>query len=189
MNNISLGKWLGVEITLSPWALVAYLALALVCSMLAAVWRDLTWLGSLQAGAWSAVVFFFSDLAHQYGHYRAGRAVGYPFTRLHFHSIFSACIYPADEPPLPPQTHIRRALGGFWINVLLGGAFLPYAIMIFFTEGGDVGAWVILFLVVSNILILGFGALLPIDLPGVFTVDGGTIWRYWRETRHNTPQG
>ena len=48
---------------------------------------------------------------------------------------------------------------------------------------GGVLAWVIAFTAVWNFFVLGLGALTPIDIPGVFTIDGGTILRYWRESR------
>jgi hypothetical protein len=48
-----------------------------------------------------------------------------------------------------------------------------------------VRGWLVAFTAVYNFFVLGLGALLPIDIPGVFTIDGGTILRYWRERRNH----
>ena len=98
-----------------------------------------------------------------------------PRNKTIFHSIFSACLYPANEPALPPQMHIRRALGGFGINVLLGVMLMPYTFILFWAEGTGLSEWLIPYAMVVNLGVLGLGALIPIHIPGVFTNDGGSI--------------
>lgn len=183
-KDIELGRWFGLRLSVSPVAILAFAVLGMVCTVLAAVWLKLGLLESLQAGLWSALVFFISDLAHQWGHARAAQATGYPMTGIRFHSLFSASQYPPDEPPLPPQIHIRRALGGFWVNLLIGVSLAPFAgLMMLASGGGGAARWVLPFVMFTNVFVLGLGALLPIDIPGVFTVDGGTILRAWLEMR------
>jgi hypothetical protein len=83
--------------------------------------------------------------------------------------------------------HIRRALGGFWINLVLGALCLPVALALYprgaelLPPGPSVAAWVAAFSTVTNLLVLGLGAFLPIKLPGGGLTDGGTLWHYWRE--------
>ena len=94
--------------------------------------------------------------------------------------VVSSGIYPADEPPLPPSVHIRRALGGFG-SICCRNSAAPLAFYLW--PRGGVLAWVIAFTSVWNFSVLGLGALVPVDVPGVFTDDGGTILHYWREMK------
>lgn len=54
----------------------------------------------------------FSEVWHQLGHAVAAALVGFPMSGLRFWTILSTTIYPRDEPALPPNTHIQRAIGG-----------------------------------------------------------------------------
>jgi hypothetical protein len=40
-----------------------------------------------------------------------------------------------------------------------------------------------MFSALYNFVILGLGALFPIDIPGVFTNDGGALYNYWRASQ------
>ncbi len=183
MRSIPLFTLFGLKVTISAFGIVSFLVAVPPIAWLAArpLRVPLTFSQAVLAGTLSAIAMFVFEFIHQWGHSRAARSVGYPMTGIHWHSWFSSGIYPADEPPLPPSVHIRRALGGFWINVLIGLLLAPPAIY-FWPCGGGV-AWVIAFTSVWNFFVLGLGALLPIDIPGVFTTDGGTILHYWREIK------
>jgi hypothetical protein len=133
---------------------------------------------ALLAGVLSAVVMFVSDWLHQMGHAFAAWRTGYPMTGMHYNTIFAVSQYPPDEPPLPAGVHVQRALGGFGINVLIGLFLLPYAFFLSFA--GGLAAWVVGLATFYNLLVVGLGALVPIDLPGVLTTDGATLLRYWR---------
>ena len=43
--------------------------------------------------------------------------------------------------------------------------------------------WLAAFSAVTNGLVLGLGALVPLKLPGGGLTDGGTLLHYWRELR------
>ena len=187
VQKIPLGTWLGLKITISPFGIISFLLAIPLLAWLAAQLLALTLGEAMIAGVLSAIVMFAFEFVHQWGHAWAAKSVGYPMTGIHWHSWFSSGLYPTDEPPLPPSVHIRRALGGFWINVLIGLLLAPLAFYLW-RRGGAL-AWVIALTSVWNFVVLGLGALLPIDIPGVFTDDGGTLLRYWREikrTRMNT---
>ena len=164
-----------------------HLGLGLLCAALAYGLLRLD-PGYMLAGALSAVVFFVSEVLHQLGHAAVARLVGHPMAGVHFFSLFGASIYPADEPPLPRRVHVLRALGGFWVNVVIGLALLPLALRAW--PQGGVGAWVLAFAVVANLLVLGLGAFLPITVPGgTGGTDGAALLRYWQEAQRENVSG
>ncbi len=181
VQRISLFTLFGLKVTISVFGIVSFLIAVPPIAWLAAHLLQLTFSQAVLAGVLSAIAMFVFEFIHQCGHAWAATSVGYAMTGIHWHSWFSPGIYPADEPPLPPSVHIRRALGGFWINVLIGLLLAPLAF--YFWRRGGVPAWVIAFTSVWNFFVLGLGALVPVDVPGVFTDDGGTILHYWRESR------
>jgi len=106
---------------------------------------------------------------------------------IHFFNLFSASQYPADEPALPPRTHVTRALGGFWINTIIGLLLLPVALDLW-PHGREIlptavslVAWLAGFGMVTNLFVLGLGALIPLKIPGGGLNDGGTLLHYWLE--------
>jgi hypothetical protein len=143
---------------------------------------------ALLAGLLSALLFFVSEWLHQMGHASAARAVGHPMVGIHFFNVFSAGQYPA-EPPLPPATHVRRALGGFWVNIVIGLLLLPAALYLWprageiLPEPARLVAWLAGFGAFSNLVVLGLGALVPLKIPGGGLNDGGTLLHYWQAGR------
>jgi hypothetical protein len=180
-------KFFGLQVSLAPAAVVSYLLLVLLAALLAGWQLQLSLGPALLAGFFSALVFFASELLHQFGHALAARRVGHPMAGIHFFHILSGSVYPRSEPPLPPAVHVRRALGGFWVNLLVGLLFLPVALALYprgtelLPPGPSVLAWVAAFGAFTNILVLGLGALLPLKLPGGGWTDGGTLLHYWRQ--------
>lgn len=178
MRAIKLFRLFGLTVTISPLGVLSFILAVPLLAWVAARELFLPLGEALIAGLLSSAVMFASELLHHLGHARAARDTGYPMTGLHFFSILAFSRYPADEPSLPPQVHIRRALGGFWPNLLLGLFLAPLSF--FMWLDGGVRGWVMAYTAVFNVFVLGLGSLLPIDIPGVFTVDGGTIWRNWK---------
>ena len=177
MRRIPLLTVLSLQTTISPLGIASFVAAVPLTAVIAAWILRLAPGEAALAGLLSAPVMFLSEWVHQWGHARAARRVGYPMTGMHFHSLFSSSLYPPDEPELPARTHIRRALGGFWVNLLLGLLVAPLALYLW-PRGGVLG-WLAGFTALWNTVGLSFGAFTPIDIPGVFTTDGGTLLRYW----------
>lgn len=171
-----------VRITVTPLCVINYLILIPPLAWLGLTLRNLTLVEGLIAGVLIIVLMFATENIHQLGHAWAAKSVGYPMIGIRHFSWFSGSIYPKDEPPLPPQTHIKRALGGFWINLLIGLALAPLAFYLWTLNG--VAAYTMAAASVWNFFVLGLGALLPIDING-FTVDGGTILKYWCEMKRD----
>lgn len=184
-DPIPLGTWFQLKNTITPLAVLSYVVVIPAVAIVTAWWLSLSLLDSIIAGILSVLIMFVSENVHQLGHAWAARSVGYPMIGLHHFFWFAASLYPKDEPPLPPATHIRRALGGFWINVLIG---LILGIFLFWLWPHGLWGWVLNFAAVYNLFVMGLGALLPIDIPGIFTIDGGTLLHYWREMQKEKQQ-
>lgn len=175
----------GLRVSIAPAGAAAFAGLALAMAWLAG-WRLHLFLGAaLLAGVFSSLIFFLSELLHQLGHAWAARRTGYPMTGIHFFLILAASIYPPNEPELSPRLHVRRALGGFWVNLLVGLLFVPMALALWprsteiLPTLPSLLAWVAAFTAVTNVLVLGLGALVPLPLPGGGATDGGTLMKYW----------
>jgi hypothetical protein len=175
----SLGIWFQLNITITPLAVLMYIAIVPIVAWAIMPRLGLSLAEAIVAGIFTALSMFVFETIHQLGHAWAARSVGYPMRGIYNFSVLSASIYPKDEPALPPMIHIRRALGGFWINVLFGLLFGVLAAWLW--PISKLWGWVAAFTAFYNFFVLGVGALLPIDIPGIFTIDGGTILRNWRE--------
>lgn len=178
---------LGVQTTITRLGLVSFGVAGLGLAGLAGAWSGLPLGAALLAGALGALSMFVSEWLHQMGHAVAARRTGYPMHAMHFRSVLAVSEYPAEEPELPAALHIRRALGGFWVNLLIGLFLAPYAFFAGFGGGG--AAWAVGFATFYNLVVLGLGALVPIDLPGTLTTDGATLLRYWGKDAGGQGQG
>lgn len=178
-RKLSLGRWLGLTVTISPLGLGMFLGL-IPLSMAGSMLLARLDLGSAAwSGALVALGLFASDWLHQWGHGLAARRTGHPMAGMHFYSLFSASEYPPDDAALPPAVHIRRALGGFWVNLLIG-LLLGAAANSLGPAGGGLG-WATAVGAFWNFFVLGLGALLPLDIKNVITTDGATILHYLRQ--------
>jgi hypothetical protein len=181
MRPIVIGPVFGLRTTLMPLFWLSYLVLAALAACLALVLVHLTLGMAILAGVLSALLFLVCEWLHQFGHSLAARQVGHPMIGIHFFNLFSAGEYPSDERPLPPRVHIRRALGGFWVNIVIGLLLLPIAVTLW-PRGGEILPPAV------NIIVLGLGALLPLKIPGGGLNDGGTLLHYWREAQRKPEQ-
>jgi len=191
MRPVVVGPVLGLRTTLLPLFWPSYLGLALLAALLAHGLVHLTTGPALLAGLLSALLFLVCEWLHQFGHSLAARSVGHPMTGMRFFNLFSGGEYPPDEPPLPPQTHVRRALGGFGVNLLIGLLLLPLAVRLWphgreiLPPAISVVSWLAGFGLVVNVFVLGLGALVPLNLPGGGPTDGATLLKFWLNRRAN----
>jgi hypothetical protein len=169
-----------IDISITYTLLAALLSLILwLIFTLIGVFAFQYTLGESISGA--LIVLFlhwFSDVFHQLGHGFAARRVGYPMREIRLVHVLAVSIYPRNEPDLPAETHIRRALGGAPATFLLAliGAILAFGLR---TTGGIVFT-VALFFFIDNAIVLGLGAFLPLG----FT-DGSTLLK-WLPLRRKT---
>lgn len=168
-----LGHVGGLELSLASSALWSMAAVAIGLSAIGFWLLGFSAWEAVLGGLVGVVIHWLSDFWHQFGHTIAARRTGYPMVGLRFWGIFSTSLWPADEPTLPGRIHIRRALGGPLASILLGVLALVIALLL----GQDTGLawWVAIFAAADNLVLLGFGAFLPLG----FT-DGSTILQWWR---------
>lgn len=164
-----LGTIAGLELSAAPSALAGSLALAaLLVALLRRAGRTPAQAVLLTAAA--LPLHWLCDLWHQLGHAAAARATGFPMRGIHAWGLLSTSRYPPDEPPLPAEVHIQRALGGPPASLL---AALVAAVLVRGARRPGAVRDLALFALADN-LILGLGALLPLP----FT-DGGTLLTWW----------
>jgi len=191
MRSMVVGPVFGLRTTLLPLFWPSYLGVALLSALLAHGLVHLTFWPAVVAGLLSTLLFLVCEWLHQFGHSLAARSVGHPMTGIRFFNLFSGSEYPPDEPALPPQAHVRRALGGFGVNLVIGLLLLQVAAWLW-PQGREilppaisVVAWLACFGLVVNVVVLGLGALVPLKIPGGGLNDGGTLLKFWLERRCN----
>lgn len=172
-KRYSLGKVDHLELTAAPSAAAGLALLWAALSLLGWKLFRLKPAAALTGGLLAAVFHFLSELWHQAGHARAARQTGYPMTGVHLLGILGASIYPRDEPPLPDEIHIQRALGGPRASALLAvaGGLLTLATR----RAGGVPFMLAALMALENLFVFTLGAFLP--LPFMET-DGGTLLRH-----------
>jgi hypothetical protein len=121
------------------------------------------------------LLHWVADLLHQAGHALAARSTGYPISGIRLWGLLSSTVYPPDETSLPRSLHVRRALGGPIVSLLV--SILAAAVLLLLHSGSWIW-WLDLFFLLDNFLVFTLGALLPLG----FT-DGSTLLRMM-----NTPE-
>ncbi len=136
---------------------------------------------AVAGGLIGTALHVFSELWHQGGHARAARQTGYPMEGVDLYTVLGASRYPADEPPLPSQVHIKRALGGPRASAILAAAAAMLALLV--RPGRTLRGFISLFLAVDNLAVFTIGAMTPLP---IIETDGDTILREIRRQRpHN----
>ncbi len=168
-------KVLGLNIEVTPSSLAGSLLLVVIFTGLALASLQLSLIGALLWGVVAMLLYWISETLHQYGHFMAGRRVGYAMTGVRMWGVFGASVYPADEPTLPAATHIRRALGGAPVSIVIGIVVAVLALLL--RDSLSAPVWGLLVLVAFlNFVYFGLGAFLPLG----FT-DGSTLLHYWNK--------
>ena len=121
----------------------------------------------------AVLLHWLATLLHQFGHAWAAAQTGYPMRAVRMWGVLSASIYPKDEPALPADTHLYRAIGGPVFSLAM--SFVGLLLSFFAQPLGDTAVYLTLFFAADNFFIFCIGALLPLG----FT-DGSTIIKYWR---------
>jgi hypothetical protein len=169
-----LGTIGGVKITARPSAIIASIALWAIATEVATTFFGASLASGIIQGLIVILLHWLLDLLHQAGHAIAARSTGYPMSGLRLWFLLSSGLYPLDEPELPARIHVRRALGGpimsLIVTVFAGG------IAWLMGSAGSLYTWIAVFAFLDNLLIFTLGAFLPLG----FT-DGSTLLRLWRQ--------
>ena len=133
---------------------------------------------AIAGGIVLAACHWVSEVVHNVGHSTAARRTGHPMTatRLGFLLVLGLSVYPEDEPGLPPEVHISRAMGGPAGSAILTAAL---GVLAFLTAGSSLG-WVVLVWFLDNLLVFTLGAFLPLGFN-----DGSTLIRWMRRRQAN----
>ncbi|MCL4802785.1 MAG: hypothetical protein KJ046_00630 [Anaerolineae bacterium] len=169
----SLGKIGKLKITAAPSAIGGFILLWPVFSLLGLKVFRLRPRQALTGGLLATVFHFLSEIWHQMGHARAAEQTGYPMDGVHLWSVLGTSIYPTNEPELPPEIHVERALGGPRSSAMLALAGGMFALVM--RAFSPLGFMLGLLLALENLLVFTLGAFFP--LPFMET-DGTTIKRY-----------
>lgn len=165
-------KCFGLTVEITTTALIGSLILLAAFTGTALALFQLSVIEAVIWAVLAVLLYWVSEYVHQYGHYMAGKRVGYPMTGVRLWWVFGASVYPPDEPTLPAALHIQRALGGAPVSIIVGAVFGLLALLL----KGSAGPFVeglLVFLAVINLGYFGFGAFLPLG----FT-DGSTLLYY-----------
>jgi hypothetical protein len=173
-----LGTVGGVKITARPSAIIASIALWAVATEVATAFFGASLAAGILQGLIVTLIHWLSDMLHQAGHAIAARLTGYPMSGLRLWFLLSSGLYPLDEPELPARTHVRRALGGPIMSLIV--TVIAGVIASLLGTAGSPYTWIVVFAFLDNFLIFTLGAFLPLG----FT-DGSTLLRLWRA--RNTP--
>ncbi|MEZ4517598.1 MAG: hypothetical protein R3C44_12485 [Chloroflexota bacterium] len=180
-EEFELGDIQGIKVTAGRSVGPTSLVLWVVFSLLGwRVWR-LSPRKAIAGGLIVTGLHFLSELWHQLGHARAARRTGFPMSGIHFWGPLASSVYPPNEPPLPDDIHIARALGGPRASIMMTvlGSVLA---LLTWPLRSLVGMITTLF-ALDNLLVFTLGALLP--LPGGMETDGRTILNHTRNRHHN----
>jgi hypothetical protein len=133
---------------------------------------------ALTGGLLGAALHFLSELWHQTGHARAAEQTGYPMEGVHLWGILGASVYPPNEPELPGEVHVHRALGGPKASAWLAAAGAALALIT--RPAGGIAHMIASIFALENAVIFTVGAFIPMPF---METDGGTIRRYWHSHR------
>lgn len=130
---------------------------------------------SILAGLVSVGLHWGVVLYHHYGHFKVAYDLTYPMHHVVVRGVGASGVY-LGEQDAPPETHIRRALGGIFhsLGLSLTLAGITLFLFLFFT-----GVWWVMALAWAECLfIYTIGMSLPLERFGIRT-DGGEIVK-WR---------
>lgn len=166
-----LGKLGGVELTATPLAIVGLLGLWIVFSAIG-LRLGLSAGNAIIGGFAATALHFVGELWHQLGHAWAARSTGHPMIgiRFGFLGVLAASVYPANEEPLAPMTHIRRALGGPLASLLLTLIALVIFLIIGTSRSGGTVWWLAWFFFLENLFIYTLQVFVPLGFNDASTI-------------------
>lgn len=169
----TMGKIGGLRVTAEPSAVGGFLLLWAVFSLLGRGFYRLRPRAAVAGGLLAAGLHFLSELWHQMGHARAAERTGFPMTGVHLWGVLGTSIYPPDEPELPDEVHIERAVGGPRASAAL--ALAATLVTFIVRPAGRTALMVASLFALDNLFVFTVGAFLP--LPFLET-DGAVVQRY-----------
>jgi hypothetical protein len=172
MPSFKAGKIVGLQLWITPSAVIASAVLWLALTLVATFLFDVALIEAVLGGMIAVGLHWLSELWHQKGHALAAKRTGYPMEGNRLWTLLGLSLYPRDEPELPANIHIQRALGGPIASFIL---VLVAAILLLVTlPVGGVPVLLAQFFLLENLFVFFLGAFLPLG----FT-DGSTLLYWW----------
>ncbi len=172
-KRFPLGKLGKLDITAEPSAAGGFFLLWVVFGLLGVKLFRLKPGAAAAGGLLAAALHFIAEMWHQLGHARAAEESGYPMEGVHLWGVLGTSVYPADEPELPAEIHVARALGGPKASAVLAAVAGLFAA--FVHPFSRLAFMIASIFALENSLIFTIGAFLP--LPFMET-DGTTLQHY-----------
>ena len=177
MKERPLGTLAGLRLTATRSALIGSIALGVIVIGVMAALFNIPIGSALLGGMIVVILHWFSEFVHHVGHAWAARRAGYPMIGIRCGTlgVFATSLYPPDEPPLPAQIHIRRALGGPIFSAWLSAA--AFLVILMTARGADaMWEFVLWFFFLENLIVMTLQVFIPLGFN-----DGATIWRWIRQ--------
>lgn len=179
MKDIFGFNFLGMRTTFTLSALVGSVVLLIIMTMAALFLTELTLLNAIIAAIGATLIHWINETIHLYGHFLAAKRVGYPSTGAKLWAVVGMICYPEDEVELPAQTHIKRAIGGPILSLVVSILFAILAVLLWSNTG--ILRFLLGYAVFGNFALLAIGPfLLPIRTSFLET-DGGTILHWMKK--------
>jgi hypothetical protein len=172
-ERFSVGKIGRLHLTAEPSATAGALLLWVIFSLLGLKAFRLKASAALTGGLLATILHFVAELWHQYGHARAAERTGYPMDGVHLWGVLGTSIYPADEPELPAEVHVERALGGPRASATLAVAAGAVAALV--RPFNQIAFMVASIFALENMAVFTVGAFLPLSF---LETDGAALQRY-----------
>src|SRR5512138_2110065 len=114
MREYKLGRLAGLHLSVLPMAFVGSMLLFVLLSGISIGILHLPFGEAILGSLLAVILHWTSTLAHHLGHAWAARRTGYPMSGIRFGTlgVLATSLYPPEEPRLPANIHIQRALGG-----------------------------------------------------------------------------
>ncbi len=169
-----LGRVLGLNLSAGPSAAPALLLLAGVFFATGYLAFQASLVVAILGALGLTLLHVTQELIHQWGHSVAARSVGHPMTGVRLWLIFGASEYPADEPEILASMHIRRALGGPIVSLVVSAALAPIAWYFWSADAWLPAGWLAV-MTFADSLIFSVGPFVPLGFN-----DGSSILRALR---------
>jgi hypothetical protein len=177
MKSYKTEKIGGLFLLITPSAVIASAVLWLVLTLAAIYLFEVDLLPAVVGGLIAVSLHWLGELWHQKGHALAARRTGYPMDGVRLWTLLGASLYPRDEPVLPADVHIQRALGGPIASFIL--ILIAIGLVLVVRSTGGLPLLLAQFLLLENVFVFFLGAFLPLG----FT-DGSTLLKYWGKREH-----
>lgn len=147
MKSTQLGKLFGLQISFTSLLFLGIAGIWIFLSFVGYFAFDIPLIESIFLGFVATLLHYVLELIHSLGHAVVAKHTGYPMTEICFgvYGIYAQTIYPKDEPELPSNIHILRALGGPVANLIL--AFILFVTLPFWKGNWY---WVGMFVFLDN---------------------------------------